>query len=241
MQRGGRHEIDVMHHVITRHQVAIEIWPPRGEVHFRDDRAVNPINTQVRFEAKLYNTASSAAVQWDVLNTAGNPGAGSVDASGLYRAPNKGTLPSGHTDIVVATAVEDPLRKAFAWVTLVGVGPAPAPQPSILIWPRLAYVYYPDNASPSDRNEFIDASNTRQLFQATLRDAPSSNVEWLVDGALQANSPPTAAFRYDVPGSGTTKTVVVTARLAADHAVKDEAKVVQINYRWPRMRPVSDL
>ena len=212
-------------------QIEIEVSPAQAEVCFRDDRAVNPINTQVRFEAVVYN-GRSAGVRWEVLAPSGLPGAGTIDATGLYLAPNKGALPSGSTDLVVATSIENPLRKAFAWVTLVGVGPAVQPAPQIFIRPKSAYLYYPQNASGADRNEFIDISNTMQMFRATVKHSGAA-VEWLVNGGVVANPAPSHLFRYVVNGAGGTQTVVIGARLVGQPGVIDEAKVVQINYRWP--------
>lgn len=238
----GHGVIDVVHHVVCRHQVEVEIWPPRAEVNFRDEHGANPINTMVRFEATLYN-ATHGGVAWEVRNLAGNAGAGSIDASGLYQAPVKGTLQSGLTDVVVATANEDPLRKAYAWVTLVGKGPAPAPQPLIEIWPKSVYLYYPDNRPFSDdRNEFIDVSNTMQMFRATIRNSAETQVEWRVNGAPQVNGSPSSLFRYEVTGSGSTKVVVVTCSIIqVQPAVHDDAKVIVINYSWPKMKDPSQL
>ena len=124
----------VHHHVVCRHQVEIEVWPPRGEVHFRDDWTANPASAQIRFEAQVYN--SSQGFTWDVRGMGGGPGQGTIDASGLYRAPPKGALASGTTELVVATSREEPLRKAFAWVTLVGLGPRPVAAPEVAVFPR---------------------------------------------------------------------------------------------------------
>lgn len=216
-------------------QIEVEVWPAQAEVHFRDDRGVNPINTQIRFEAAVYN-GQSAGVRWEVLDPQGLPGAGTIDVTGRYLAPPKGVppgaLPSGLTDLVVATSIENPLRKAFAWVTLVGVGPAAQPTPQITIRPKSVYLYYPQNASGADRNEFIDVSNTMQMFRATVWHSNAA-VEWLVNGAVIANPAPPDQFLYRVNGSGGTAVVVLGARLAGQPGVIDEAKVVQINYRWP--------
>lgn len=232
--------IDVVHHVVCRHQVEVEIWPPRAEVNFRDEHGANPINTMIRFEATLFN-ATHGGVTWEVRNPAGNAGAGSIDASGLYRAPAKGTLQSGLTDVVIVTANEDPLRKAYAWVTLVGKGPAPEPQPIIEIWPKSIYLYYPGNQTVDDRNEFIDASNTMQMFRATIRNSAETQVEWRVDNVIQANGSPSSLFHYKVTGSGSTKVVVVSCRIQAQPAVHDDSKVILINYRWPKMKPPDQL
>ena len=214
--------------------------PAQAEVCFRDDRGANPINTQIRFEAALFN-ASSGGVVWEVRNPAGHAGAGTIDATGLYQAPPKGGLPSGLTDVVVATSGEDPLRKAYAWVTVLGQGPAPQPEPRIEIWPQTVYLYYPQNQTGDDRNEFIDDSNKMQVFRAAIRNSAISGVQWLVDNVLVPNTEPSSLFLYRVTGSGSTKVVVVTARIAAQPAVKDQAKVIQINYTWPKMKPVSAL
>ena len=237
----GPHSIEVVHHVVCRHQVEVEVWPARVEVNFRDEHGANPINTQARFEATVYN-ACKGGVDWEVHDLAGNPGAGSIDASGLYRAPLKGTLANGYTDVVVATSKEDPLRKAYAWVTLIGKGPAPVPDPRILVRPKSVYLYYPDDGGVANRqNELIDASNKMQMFRASVHDSATTEVEWLVDNVVQANPLPSDLFRYEVTGSGGTKVVKITARIKAQPAVKDEAKVIQINYVWPKMKPVNQL
>ncbi|MGH6879826.1 hypothetical protein [Hypericibacter sp.] len=216
---------EVTHHVVARHQVEIEISPPRVELAFRDERFVNPINTQVRFEAKVYNSRRGAS--WEVLSPAGGPGAGSIDPQGLYRAPNKGGLASPFTDLVVATALEDPLRKAFAWVTVIGIGPEPAPTPVIEIWPKRATLYY----AQGDHNAYIDDSNKMQLFEARLSHTAGTAIEWLVDGVLQAGTAPT--FLYKMPNLGGTHLATVRARVQAQPGVSDDAKVLQLNYVWP--------
>ena len=116
------------------------------------------------------------------VNPGGGPGAGSIDSTGLYTAPDFSAGLDGHTDVVVATLVEDPLRKAFAWVTLVGRGPWPVPVPTIQVTPKLANLYYPSGHD----NEYIDPSNTWQLFRARIRDSDETQVDWRVDGALQS-------------------------------------------------------
>jgi hypothetical protein len=209
----------------------VEVWPAQAEVYFRDDRGVNPINTQLRFESTVYNGQSSG-VRWEVLSPSGLPGAGTIDPTGLYLAPPKGALASGTTDIVVVTSTENPLRKAFAWVTLVGVGPEVLPAPVIMIRPKSAYLYYPQNASGADRNEFIDVSNTMQMFRASVRNS-SAPVEWLVNGVVAPNTAPLDEFLYRVNGAGGTTVVRIEARLTGQPAIADDAKIVQINYSWP--------
>ncbi len=227
-QRGRPHRvIDVYHHIECRHRVEVEIWPPRAEVNFRDERFANPATTQVRFEAAVTN--SNRGVRWEVLDLSGNPGAGSIDAGGVYRAPVKGALSNGATDIVVVSSREDPLRKAYAWVTLVGVGPEPVAETTLQLWPKHATLYYPQG----QHNAYIDKSNTQQLFHAALWNSTTREIEWLVNGVLQFNNEPFHQFRYEVAGSGSTKTVVIRARSKHQTSVYEEAKILVINYNWP--------
>jgi len=226
----------VVHHMLCRHQVEVAVQPPRAELYFRDERWIDPIDTQIRFDAVTYN--SDRGVIWQVLAPDGGPGRGTIDATGLYQAPDKGALDSGTTDVVVATARADPLRKAFAWVTLVGLGPLPAPAPRIEIWPKRVKLFYPD----SHGFAYIDDGNKRQVFRAFPSHAPDPRVRWLVNGA-----PPVPAvgtdpwFTYAAPYDGSSypangsayEEVTVAAQLLADSSVQDEAKVTLINYAWP--------
>jgi hypothetical protein len=218
----------VVHHVVCQHRVEVEVRPARAEVAFQDERFANPADTQVRFEAVVYN-AAMPHVLWEVWGPAGQPGLGSIDPTGVYRAPPKGGLPSGYTEVVVATAAEDRLRKASAWVTLVGEGPAPAPTPRIAIRPKRAHLYY----RQGQHNAFIDPSNTMQLFQARLWDSPASMVEWSVDGVPAATTDEWFLFE-PAAASGPGDELTVTARIQGQ-AVQDQAKVLLINYFWPGM------
>lgn len=217
---------EVVHHVTLRHQVEVEVWPARAQVYFADERWTDPINTQLRFEARVFN--SRLGVRWEVRDPAGNPGAGSIDATGLYRAPNKGTLESGTTGIIIATSIEDPLRKAYAWMTLVGVGPLPKPEPRVEIWPKRVTLYY----WSGDDNTYMDASNKMQLFRAEVHHSMSA-VEWLVD--MAPPSPPVVGpwFDYAAPNTGSNTHVMVRGRLQAAPNVYDEAWVDILNYTWP--------
>ena len=214
---------DVYHRIACRHQVEIEVWPSRAEVNFRDDWTANPRNTQTRFDAILYN--SNQGYLWDVRALDGSPGQGTIDASGLYRAPPKGALSAGFTEIIVATAREDRMRKAYAWVTLVGIGPKPAAVASVEIWPKRVNLYYRQGAN----NGYIDECNKMRQFGAIARDT-ALPVEWLVDGLPAATGP---WFLYQTPNNGATKTVTITAFLNSQPSIFDDAKVLQINYNWP--------
>ncbi|MGR4865692.1 hypothetical protein [Caulobacter sp. LARHSG274] len=223
---GRRHEVvtDVRRQIVCRHQVEIEVWPPRAEVHFRDDWTANPATAQVRFEAQVYNSAQGHT--WEVRDIDGGPGQGTIDASGLYRAPPKGVLASGATELVVATSREHPLRKAFAWVTLVGLGPRPVQAAEVAVFPRRVNLYYRNGAN----NNLIDDCNKQRQFEATVFNT-GVQVEWLVNGVLQGVVGPW--FLYQAPASGGAAVVTVRARLLGDPGVFADAKVSQLNYDWP--------
>ena len=220
---GGPLIADVYHRLVSRHRVEIEVWPPRAQVHFRDDWLANPADKQIRFEAIVYNSAQGFL--WEVHRPDGSTGLGTIDETGVYHPPVKGSLASGTTEVIVATAREDRLRKAYAWLTLVGEGPEPAAVASIDISPRRVNLYYWQGAS----NQYIDASNKMREFHATLHNG-SGTIQWLVDGTLSATGD---WFLYQVPNSGGAAVVRVRAQLAAQPSVFDEARVLQLNYSWP--------
>lgn len=224
-RRGQR--VEVIHHVTRQHRPELEVSPARAVVTFEDERSANPADRHVRFEATVLN-ACSTAVRWNVLSPTGGPGAGSIDSTGLYTAPAFSSSFDGATDVVVATLVEDPLRTAYAWVTLVGEGPWPVPSPAIEVRPKTAFLYYPSGHD----NSYIDPSNTMQFFRARIRNSTAHQVEWRVDGAVQAGETG-ETFLYRLFGAGGTKEVTVEARIAGTPAASDSAKVMQINYDWP--------
>lgn len=226
--RHARHRpVEVVHHVTRRHRAEVEVWPPRAQLTFSDERSANPADAMIRFEAKVLN-ACSTTVKWAVLDPGGGPGAGSIDSTGLYSAPAFASGLNGATDVVVATLVEDPLRTAFAWVTLAGEGPWPVPVATIEILPKTAYLYYPSG----DDNAYIDSSNTMQFFRALLRDSPTQVVQWSVDGVVQAGQTE-EIFLYQLSGAGAPKEVTVEARIPGVATAVDSAKVMTTNYYWP--------
>ncbi|HET6183638.1 MAG TPA: hypothetical protein VFA03_08590 [Acetobacteraceae bacterium] len=223
-----RQDFQIVHHIVCRHRVEVEVCPPRAELYFHDERWIDPIDTQLRFEAIVYN--SDRGVTWQVLAPDGGPGQGTIDATGLYQAPDKGGLASGTTDVVVATARGDPLRKAFAWVTLVGRGPLPAPVPRLEIWPKVATLYYQQGAD----NSYIDDRNKLRVFRAFPRHAAGSAVNWSVTGgAINVVGPDSTFATYVAPLSGGDAEQTVTATLASDPSVVDHAKIILLNYNWP--------
>ena len=215
--------IDVYHRVVCRHQIEIEVWPPRAEVHFADDWTANPASTQTRFGATVYN--SNQGYLWEVRALDGSPGQGTIDISGLYRAPPKGALQNGFTEVIVATAREDRLRKAFAWVTLVGFGPEPVAASTVDISPKRLNLYYQQGAN----NNFMDDSNKMRRFSAIVHNG-TGVIEWLVNNVFAGTG---SSFLYQTPNTGGTNTVTIRARLQAQPSIFDEAHVQQLNYVWP--------
>jgi hypothetical protein len=196
---------------------------------------VDPSNTQIRFDAIVYN-APSRGVLWQVQDLNGHPGFGTIDTSGRYVAPAKGSLSNGTTEIVVATAVDDPLKKAFARVTLTGRGPEPERSAELKIAPRQARLYYRANEASHHHNEYIDASNKQQLFRVDLWNVAASVIQWYrVDGVpvfLAESAWPW--YRYSAPWFGSTGTeVTIRAQVKDNPAVKDEARIILLNYSWP--------
>jgi hypothetical protein len=221
----------VHHHVVCRHQIEIEVVPENTEVYFTDERFIDPINTQIRFDATVYNAQNNNVI-WRVTDIAGGPGAGSIDPTGLYTAPPKGSLPHGHTEIVVATAKADPTRRAYAKVTLLGFGPEPDPEPKLKIFPQAAYLYF--RAGAGGHNEYIDVSNKHQQFTTVITGSATTAVTWSIAGAGTISSD----GLYSVPNNGASGTTVeVRAELSHDSSVKDKAKIILLNYDWPGISP----
>lgn len=216
----------ICRHVICQHRVEVEVSPASAEVCFRDERFTHPFNTMVQFHAFVYN-APSNRVTWQVLNPQGGPGAGTVDAGGLYVAPLKGAHPYALTDLVVATSVDDHFRRALAHVAVVGLGPEPKPVPRIQIFPHRAYLYHPQGP----HNDYIDTSNTMQLFRVLALHADPAQVQWNVDGGATAATGP--EFLYQLSGTGPVKTIRVNASIPGSPPVADWATVTLLNYDWP--------
>ena len=219
----------VCHHVICQHRVEVEVWPAAAEVSFQDERFAQPLEAQVQFSAFVY-TAPSNRVTWQVLDLHGGPGAGSIDAAGLYLAPAKGSLPFGLTDIVVATSADDHFRKAYARVAIVGLGPEPKPAPRVEVYPHRAYLYNVGGY----HNNFIDSSNKMQLFRAMVYHADPAQVVWSVSGFGLVATGPEYAFPFTA--SVWSQTVTIEAQIPSTTPLaKDSATVSWLNYSWPGM------
>lgn len=222
----------MVHHQVTcRHQIEVEVQPASAEVYFADERYVDAINTQVRFEATVYN-APNNSVTWQVTDISGGSGAGTIDPSGLYIAPPKGGILHGHTDIIIATVNADPTRRAYAKVTLVGHGPEPEPVAKLEIYPQITYLYYQEGAGV--HNQYIDPSNKHQQFSTIINNTSLTDVTWSITGVGSINSD---GF-YTAPNSGVSPTVVmVQAQLTLASSIKTMARIILLNYSWPGIVP----
>ena len=233
MRGHRRHSVEhIEHHIICRHQVEVAVWPPSAEVYYRDEPTVDPVNTQVRFDATVFN-ASSGGVTWSIHDPSGGPGAGSIDQAGLYTAPPKGAAPFVRTVIVVATSVEDPMRLATAFVTLVDAIPLPAPKPAIDVFPRHSVLYF---NTTSDKNRYIDPSNKRQVFEAVVHRHDAPSVSWTLSGlgSLSTLATEPAGALYVAPSGGTTgMTAIITATLNTVPPITAKADILLLSYTWP--------
>ncbi len=227
----ARHPL-LVHRVECVHQPEIEIWPAWAEAYFADERYSDPASSQVRFDAIVYNTPSRA-VLWGVQAIDGGNGVGTIDKTGLYTAPKKGWLASGTTEIIVATAADDVLRKAFARVTLVGRGPETASEPRIEIVPKHVCLYFQNDPG----NDYIDWSNRCQLFKVEFHGTPKARLLWTISGNPIPIETLDPWLLYDAPvwpGAGVYRTnLPITASLKDDPQVFDTATVLVVKYVWP--------
>ena len=216
----------VIHRFVCRHQVEVEVWPATAELVFSDERFAHPVNTQVQFEAVVYN-APSNQVTWRIYSLDGGPGAGTIDETGLYIAPAKGSLPYGFTEIVSATSVDDPFRRAYAQVVVVGLGPEPPPPPRVEVFPKWVKLYHRDG----HHNLYIDESNKKQLFETLLFHADPALLVWKKDGTQVATGP---KYLYQVTDADKFKHEIdITVELSTTTGVKDHARVSLLDYLWP--------
>jgi hypothetical protein len=223
----GCHDYPFVRQVICRHRVEVEVAPASAEVCFRDERHAHPLNTKVQFDAVVFN-AKSSRVTWKVNGLDGSPGHGTIDTEGLYVAPAKGKLGYAFTEIITATSVDDPSRAAFARVTVIGLGPAPKPEPRVEIYPRTAELYYQNGYD----NSYIDQTNKRQLFRAMLYHADHAECEWLIDSPqVDPNIAP--EHEYESADHGEPRMVHIAVQLKGHPEIRDRATVCLLNYSWP--------
>ncbi|MDH3973401.1 MAG: hypothetical protein OEV42_03885 [Deltaproteobacteria bacterium] len=217
------------HHIICEHQIEIEIWPENAEVYFKNERYVDPVNTRIQFDSAIFN-APTNRVRWEVFNEKGEPGEGSINSSGLYIAPDyDADTDYGNytTDIVVATSIDDPTRKATAIVNIVGVGPEPEAEPVIEIFPKVVHLY----CRTGHKNNYIDNSNKVQQFRTIISNSTSSNITWTRSPVV--GSIDNGGF-YRAPNSISEATTVVTVEVSLNGtSAGDEAKIILANYKWP--------
>jgi len=223
---GGRQT--VIHHFVCRHRVEVEVRPATAELVFRDERYAHPVNTQVQFDAVVFNAPTNRVV-WQVHALDGGPGVGAIDGSGLYIAPAKGSLPYGFTEVVTAISVDDPFRRAHAQVVVVGLGPEPPPPPRVEVFPNRARLYY----RSGHHNDHIDDSNKMQLFRALLFHADPAQLVWEKNGSQVETGP---EYLYRVVDTEPSE-FDITVRLTTTAGVEDHATVSLLDYSWPGIVP----
>src|SRR3984893_7515043 len=123
------------------------------------------VATSTQFQ-KGISGGTNNIVTWQVNNiTGGNDTVGRIDSNGLYRAP--AAVPSPATVNVSAWSFEDPKLSATATATIL-----PPPQVTI---------------SPGSWTLSSGTANTKP-FTATVTGAPTTNVDWQVNGVLGGNA-----------------------------------------------------
>ena len=123
------------------------------------------VATSTQFQ-KGISGGTNNIVTWQVNNiTGGNDTVGRIDSNGLYRAP--AAVPSPATVNVSAVSFEDPKLSATATATIL-----PPPQVTI---------------SPGSWTLSSGTANTKP-FTATVTGAPTTNVDWQVNGVLGGNA-----------------------------------------------------
>jgi hypothetical protein len=147
------------------------------------------------FVAWVTTNPSNPRVTWSL-----NPeGAGSIDANGLYTAPD--SITSQQTVILTATSVADPTKSASATVTL-------SPVASISISPGYAVLY---------------PAQSLQLT-ATASNAGTAGIRWSINPAGMGSISSTGL--YTAPASITgLKSVTVTAASVSKPAIFETQKI----------------
>jgi hypothetical protein len=104
----------------------------------------------------------------------------------------------------------------------------PPPTPTILIQPQRVNLYYRSDGNSA----WIDASNQRQVFRALVQHS-TANLNWYVGSSAVPETEHGRLFHFVPAASGADTAIPIRAELVGDPAVKDEAKVVLVNYTWP--------
>lgn len=125
--------------------------------------ATVPVSGTIQFTASI-SGASNKQASWSVNNIpGGNPGLGSIDANGLYRAP--ATAPNPRTVRITATSQVDWTKSASADITITD-------QVVVTINPSSAGLF----------------TSTQQQFMATVTGSANTAVNWTVNGVAGGNN-----------------------------------------------------
>jgi hypothetical protein len=176
--------------------VSVDSPPPAASIAVMPGSAQPFAGAHVQFSAVVQN-ASSSAVAWQVNTvTGGNPTFGTIDSSGMYKAP--GAVPSQPTVTVTAVLQSDPSKTASSTVKI-------QPDSSLTLSPALA------SFTPAQAWQFQIA--TPGFF--------NGDAAWSVDGVAAANTNAStgtisAAGLYTAPAAPGIH--VISAKLIANPA-----------------------
>ncbi|MBZ5659479.1 MAG: hypothetical protein LAO08_03660 [Acidobacteriia bacterium] len=188
--------------------MAVDPPPPPVSVSVLPGSAQPFAGAAVQFSAVVQN-AANPAVNWQV-NTipGGNTTVGTIDSSGMYKAPR--TVPSQPTVTVSAILQMDPTKTASSSVTI-------QPDISLSISPALA------SFTPSQSWQ----------FEVSTPGFSNGDVAWAVDGVPSANTNATtgtitATGMYTAPASPGFH--AITAKLATNPSTGGSAAVYVTNF-----------
>jgi hypothetical protein len=166
-----------------------------------------------RFTATVQN-ATNTAVTWQVNGiNGGNSTVGTISSTGNYRAP--ATIATQTTVTVKAISVQDTTKSATALVTLNPV--------AVMISPLAASLL----------------AGGQQQFAASVQNASSNSVTWLVNGASGGNATVgtvSTSGLYRAPATVAAQTIVNVAARSQVDATKSASASVTLN---PPTPPVS--
>jgi hypothetical protein len=183
--------------------ISIAIAPPTVSV---------IVATPTQFQ-KAISGGTSGLVTWQVNGVAnGNDTVGKIDSTGKYIAPS--ALPSPATVTVAVVSSEDPKLSVTSVVTIL-------PPPLVKISPTTA-----------DSPTLTSGTANTKTFTATVTGAPTTNVDWQVNGVLGGN----AAFGtidstgvYTAPLTPPIGTTVTVTAVSRDFPLSSDSATVTIS------------
>ncbi len=182
---------------------------PRTTITLTPNNARVPIGSTLQFRATVAN-AANPGVRWIINDTpGGNSSIGTVDATGLYRAPAQ--MPPNPSVLVKAISMADPNAVAFALVVFQKA--AESQKTKVTVTPERSSVRV----------------GGMQQFAAKVEGSANQQVKWLVndvEGGNASTGTISPAGLYTAPPKKPTPAMVrVKAISVADPAASDQAAV----------------